>query len=297
MPAISPLPSLIVHGGAGRCPADEWEARQEGCRAAAEAGWDVLARGGSALEAAEAAVVVLEDDPQFNAGTGSVLTRDGEVELDACLMDSEGLRAGAIGGVRGVKNAIRLARAILEDGRHVLLVGEGARRFAEAHQVALCDPSELVVARQAQRHEEARGQEGGDGEVNDTVGCVACDAAGRFAAATSTGGRFGQLPGRVGDSALVGAGNYADEAGGVSCTGIGEAIIRTVMAKSALDLTRFGLDAMAAAREAVGLLEARTRSEAGLILIDRHGHVGYAHNCDHMPVCYIQAGGATVTDI
>lgn len=276
--------SIIVHGGAGRYPDGDAAARRSGCETAARTGWLILQRGGSALDAVEAAVMALENDPLFNAGFGAPLNAAGEVELDASIMDGATLRAGAVGAVRGVPNPVAVARRLLEQGKHVLLVSEGARAYAEQQGIATCEPAQLI--HQAQQHRwQAR---------FGTVGAVALDSTGRLAAATSTGGLFGKLPGRVGDSALLGCGTFADERCAVSCTGMGEAIIRVQMARSAADLVRAGLDPDTAARESLAMLVARTDSEAGLILMARDGRVGYSWNARHMPVCVIDAGGETL---
>ena len=272
---------IVVHGGAGRYPNDDAGDRAAGCERAARAGWHLLQRGGTALDAVEAAVVVLEDDPLFNAGRGAPLNAAGEVELDASIMDGATLRAGAVGALRGVPNPVRVARRLLEQGRHVLLVGDGAHAYAQQQGIATCEPAQLAIEAQRRRWQERHG----------TVGAVALDAGGRLAAATSTGGRFDKLPGRVGDSALIGCGTLADELSAVSCTGMGEAIIRVQMARSAADLVRAGLDPDTAARESLAMLVARTDSEAGLIVLDRNGRVGYSWNARHMPVCVIDAGG------
>ncbi len=279
-------PAIIVHGGAGRIPeAQETAPRLQGCRQAALAGWEILCGGGTALDAVEAAVVVLENDPLFNAGTGSVLCADGTVEMDASIMDGTALRAGAVAAVRRIRNPVALARKVLEDGRHVLLAGDGALAFARSMGVAECPEADLIVERQRRRWQERHG----------TVGAVAVDRDGRVAAATSTGGLFDKLPGRVGDSALIGCGTYADEAGGVSCTGLGEAIIRVVLGKTAVDLLRAGLSPHDAATRAMALLQEKTGAEAGLILVDRHGGIGFSHNATHMACAFVGAAGEVGT--
>jgi beta-aspartyl-peptidase (threonine type) len=270
-------PAIIVHGGAGRISMEELPATLKGCKEAALAGWQILKQGGSALDAAEAAVVVLEDNPLFNAGTGSTLNSLGEVEMDAAIMEGETLSVGAVAAVQGIKNPIQLARRVMEDGRHILLVGDSARLFARQIGFAECSPTALVVETERKRWEEKHG----------TVGCVALDNQGKIAVGTSTGGIFNKLPGRVGDSALPGCGTYADEHGGISCTGHGEAIIRIVMAKSAVEFLKQGADALSAANQAVLLLEKKTAGAAGLIIIDRHGGIGYARNTPCMPVCFV----------
>jgi L-asparaginase / beta-aspartyl-peptidase len=278
-------PAIIVHGGAGRIKYEELPQRLRGCKEAALAGWQIIKQGGSALDAAEAAVVVLEDNPLFNAGTGSTLNSLGEVEMDAAIMEGETLSVGAVAAVQGIKNPVKLARRVMEDGRHVLLVGESARLFARQIGFAECSPDALIVEAERKRWEEKHG----------TVGCVALDNGGRIAVGTSTGGIFNKLPGRVGDSALPGCGTYADEYAGISCTGHGEAIIRVCMAKSAVEFVKRGADPRSAADQALILLAKKTAGTAGLIIIDRQGRIGYARNTPCMPVCFItnDKGGET----
>src|SRR5262249_4510766 len=189
-------------------------------------GWAILRRGGSALLAVEATVQAMEDHPRFNAGHGSALTEQGTVECDASIMEGDTLQAGAVGAVNGGESAIGLARRILEDGRHVLLVGDGALMFAREQGLPLCAPETLVTDRQRRalaKHVAAR-RDAVSQQTSGTVGAVAIDVQGRIVAGTSTGGYTGKRPGRVGDSALIGAGTYADSRlGGVSTTGHGEA--------------------------------------------------------------------------
>lgn len=271
-------PALIVHGGAGQIRDDSLPERLDGCKAAALAAWDILAQNGSALDAAEAAVMVLEDNPLFNAGTGSTLNQIGNVEMDAAIMDGDLLRVGAVAAVQRIKNPIKLARRVMEDGRHVILGSEGALMFAREIGFPECSPESLIVEHERKRWAEKYG----------TVGCVVLDANGKIAVATSTGGIFNKLPGRIGDSPLPGCGTYADDRGGVSCTGLGEAIIRVVLGKTAIDFLAEGIDPNAAARKSLELLEAKTGAQAGLIMIDCHGRIGYARNTTYMPVCFIR---------
>lgn len=278
--------AIIVHGGAGRIRNEELPQRLEGCREAALAGWKILKQGGPSLDAAEAAVVILEDNPLFNAGTGSTLNSLGAVELDAAIIDGDTLSAGAVAAVQGIKNPIKLARRVMEDGRHVLLACAGARLFAREIGFPECSPDTLIVETEQERWKEKHG----------TVGCVALDSAGKIAVATSTGGIFNKFPGRVGDSPLLGCGTYADELGGVSCTGDGEAIMRVVLAKSTLELLKSGADPHAAANQAVVLLAKKTGSAGGLIVIDRQGRVGYARNTLRMPVCLVTESRGVETD-
>ena len=275
-------PSIIVHGGAGPVKDDSLPARLAGCEAAAQAGWKILQRGGSAVDAAEAAVIVLEDNPLFNAGTGSTLNSLGKIEMDAAVMEGRSLRAGAVAAVSGVKNPIQLARRVMDDGRHVMLAGEGALLFARQIGFPECPPESLIVERERRRWESRHG----------TVGCVVFDASGNLAAATSTGGIFNKLPGRVGDSPLIGCGTYADDYGAASCTGEGEAIIRLLLAKSAVGYLQEGSEAMKGAELAMtDLDDDRIRGMGGIILLDRFGKIGYARNTTHMPVCWITAAG------
>ena len=279
-------PAVIVHGGAGPIRDDSLPERLDGCKAAALAAWDILAQNGSALDAAEAAVMVLEDNPLFNAGTGSTLNQIGKVETDAAIMDGDLLRVGAVAALQRIKNPIKLARRVMEDGRHVILGSEGALMFAREIGFPECSPESLVVERERKRWAEKHG----------TVGCVVLDANGKIAVATSTGGIFNKLPGRIGDSPLPGCGTYADDRGGVSCTGFGEAIIRVVLGKTAIDFLAEGIDPNAAARKSLELLEAKTGAQAGLIMIDCHGRIGYARNTTHMPVCFIRDNQSIALD-
>ncbi len=303
-------PSLIVHGGAWDIPDDAVDACKEGCRRALEAGWAILSRGGTALDAVEAAIVALEDAPVFDAGTGSHLNLDGHVEMDAIVMDGETLRAGAIAAVQRIHNPIRLARKVLEQCPHMMLAGAGAERFAKQHGIAWCDPEELVTEAEREAWKRCREDKHAAahhrGHEQGTVGAVALDRQGRLIAGTSTGGTCCKLPGRVGDSPLIGCGCYADaEAGGVSCTGYGEAIMKIVMAKTATDLLRRPANsdetpadlAMLAAREAVHLLADRGRGTGGLILLDRAGHPGYAFNTPRMAYGFVDAAGKFITEV
>jgi len=303
-------PSLIVHGGAWDIPDEAVRACNEGCQNALGAGWSILASGGSALKAVEAAVIVLEDDPVFDAGFGSHLNADGKVECDAIVMDGATLRAGAAAGLQRLRNPIRLARKILEECPHMMLAGEGAERFANASGLVLCKPEELVSEAEREaflrcsKDEHAaihhRGHEQG------TVGAVALDREGRLFAATSTGGTCCKLPGRVGDSPLIGCGCYADsQAGGVSCTGYGEAIMKIVMAKTAVDFLRRDSAneeeqravAQQAVQKAVQLLAERGTGTGGLILLDRFGTPAFAFNTPRMAYGFVNPDGSFVTAV
>ncbi len=233
--------AIIVHGGAWDIPRELHADHEAGCRAAAEAGWAILAAGGSALDAVETAVRVMEDHPVFDAGRGSHLNRDGIVELDAGMMDGRTLRAGAVASVKRIANPITLARRVLHDSEHVFLTGDGAEQFAVEVGHPLCDPGELVVAREQGVWEAKRAAAAplaadfGAGAA-DTVGAVAIDAAGDLAVGNSTGGTSFKHPGRVGDTPIIGCGLYADNLmGAAACTGWGEQIMKTVLAKTTVD--------------------------------------------------------------
>jgi L-asparaginase / beta-aspartyl-peptidase len=281
---------IAVHGGCGN-PAAGVVRDEAGYHAALEealaAGSAVLEDGGSAVDAVQAAVCSLEDCPLFNAGRGSVLTTDGAVEMDAAVMSGADLRAGAVAGVTRVRHAVELARAVMDETPHVLLVGAGAERLAVAHGLELCEPDWFVTDRQRDRWMATRG----------TVGAVAQDAEGHLAAATSTGGVRDQLPGRVGDSPLIGAGTYADDATcAVSATGDGEIIVRSLVAAEIASLIRHGGMSLDEAcswtlRERVGAL----RGDAGLIAVDSAGNVAMPANTTVMHRGLIRNGAAAQT--
>ncbi len=288
--------SLIVHGGAWDIPDDLVEAHKVGSRAALMAGWRTLTAEGHALDAVEAAIRVMEDDPNLNAGTGAVLNFEGKVQLDASLMDGARLAAGAVAVVTGVKNPVSLARKVLES-ENVLLAAEGALLFAREAGVEFCAEEELVVERELRRWQawrEERAQEARNAHRPsgaDTVGAVAMDGRGNVAAGNSTGGRSFKHPGRVGDSPLVGSGIYADNrVGGAACTGWGEDIIRMVLAKTALDLVKGGRSAQEAAATAVRLLKEDVDGHGGVIVIDHTGKVGYSFNTAAMAYAYLTEG-------
>jgi L-asparaginase / beta-aspartyl-peptidase len=266
-----PDPVLLVHGGCGNprggAVRDE-PSYHRALEAALEAGWAALDRGG-ALDGVQAAVESLEDCPLFNAGRGSVLTADGVVEMDAAVMVGSERRAGAVAAVTRVRHPVALARAVMEETRHVLIAGAGAERIAEERGLELCDPPWFVTERQHERWLASQG----------TVGAVALDADGRLAAATSTGGMRGQLPGRVGDSPLIGAGTYADDATcAISATGTGEAMIRTVAAHEVSALMRHRGLTLGAACATVMEQLAPLGAEAGMIAVDGAGNVALPFN-------------------
>ena len=303
-------PSLIVHGGAWDIPDEAVDACKAGCLEALGKGWKILAGGGHAVDAIEAAIVVLEDAPVFDAGFGSHLNAEGRVECDAIVMDGATLRSGAAAGLQRVKNPIRAARAIYEQCRHMMLISDGAETFAKENGVPLCQPEELVSEAEWEAYlrcsQDEHAAEHHRGHEQGTVGAVAIDKEGRLFAATSTGGTCCKLPGRVGDSPLIGCGCYADSAaGGVSCTGYGEAIMKIVMAKTAADFLRNPPRELStskeiadhAARKSVKLLGERGRGTGGLILLDREGTPALAFNTPRMAYGYVDADSSFITGV
>ncbi len=270
--------AIVVHGGCGWWGGADTSAALRGVRAAARAGLEVLAKGGSALDAVCAAVVVLEDDPFFNAGTGSTLNRDGEVEMDASVMVGEGLRCGGVAALRRVRNPVLVARKVMEVTPHALIAGPGALAFARSHGFPAHDPVTRESRERYRRALRAERLAGGN-----TVGAVALDASGGLAAATSTGGTALKLPGRVGDSPIPGAGNYATVSAAASATGHGELIMRALATKSLCDLVAAGPGAQAAAERVVAGLPIETGESVGLIALDHAARIGVAMRGGVMP--------------
>jgi beta-aspartyl-peptidase (threonine type) len=256
-------------------------------RAAVEAARHVLAGGGSALDAVCAAVVVLEDEPLFNAGTGATLNRDGDAEMDASVMAGERLRCGGVAAIRRVRNPVLVARRVMEETPHVLLAGRGATAFARSQGFRDYDP---VTPESRQRFRSATSAEASRG----TVGAVALDAEGRLAAATSTGGTALKLPGRVGDSPVPGAGNYATRLAAASATGRGEVILRHAVTKTLCDRVAAGASAPRAAREALRRLPLERGESVGLIALDRLVRVGVAIRGGAMPHAWFAEGARRV---
>lgn len=283
--------ALVVHGGAWDIPDGAVADHRRGVGAALAAGWQVLEAGGDALDAVEAAIRTMEDDPTFDAGRGSMLNLAGEVELDALILRGEDMEGGAVASVRGIRNPISLARRVMEASDHFLLVGEGANRFAAEQGFERVPPEALVVGREAQRLADIRAGRGRrpsdyfDAAPDGTVGAVARDTHGRLAAGTSTGGTPGKYPGRVGDSPIPGCGGYCDgRVGGASATGYGEAILRATLCRDAVRLLEEGRAPADAARESVARLDLRFAGRAGIIMIDRQGRIGHTHNTPRMAV-------------
>ena len=289
-------PAIIVHGGAGDIPAELHRAHLQGVRRAVEAGWELLEMGGSAMDAVEMATTIMEDDEAFDAGRGSFLNADGQVELDAGFMDGAGLQVGAVASVQFIQNPIKLARTVMEKSGHVLLVGQGAQRFAHKMGFSSCDLTDLAVPREFERWQkslfgQASVSDKASTPLSDTVGCVALDQAGHVAAGTSTGGTHNKMPGRVGDVPMVGCGFYADDQlGGASSTGWGESIAKVLLARLVLHhLQQLG-DPWAAAQTAIQELSDRVNGLGGIILLSPEGRPGWHHNTPHMSRAYLTRG-------
>jgi L-asparaginase / beta-aspartyl-peptidase len=283
--------AIAIHGGAGtlsgsKTSPEHDRAYREGLSAALDAGYSVLERGGSSLDGAIAAVCVLEDDPLFNAGRGAVLTRDGLAELDASVMDGGTLGAGAVTGLRHVKNPIALARLVMERSPHVMLVGEGAEEFARLQGVEMVSNEYFrTPVRQAQLHRLLGGttEKENDLIAFGTVGAVALDSSGNLAAATSTGGMTGKRWGRVGDSPIIGAGTYADNAScAVSATGHGEYFIRAAVAHDICAQVEYlELPLEQAVANVLGKMK-DLGGNGGVIAIDARGEVVLDFNSEGM---------------
>jgi beta-aspartyl-peptidase (threonine type) len=254
--------AIILHGGAKDIPKHQEQAHRKGCERALAAGVAVLRNGGSAVQATEASVRVLEEEPVFNAGTGSVRNAVGDIEMDAAMMEGRTLRIGAVSAIRRVRHPVSVARMLLHE-QPILLTSGGAERFAAENAAELCSAEDLMA------DEEKPGR--------DTVGCVALDLEGDMAVAASTGGLEGSPAGRVGDTALPGCGFYADNSiGAVAFSGDGESIARTLLAAHVMTMLH-DRDPQTAAESAIARLT-RVGGEAGCIVVDRRGRFGCAHN-------------------
>jgi beta-aspartyl-peptidase (threonine type) len=265
---------IAIHGGAGVMRRDKPGPQHV---AVLKQALDAAYRQKTALDAVTAAVTILEDSPLFNAGRGSCFNADGEIEMDASVMEGERLRAGAVAAVRRIGNPVLAARLVMEKTRHVLLAGAGAERFAREHGLPVEDPSYFATeTRLAALKRNLKNHHG-------TVGAVALDEDGNLAAATSTGGYTGKLPGRIGDSPLIGAGTYADNrACAVSGTGLGEAFIRAAVAYDVAARLRYRGESLASAARAALRNVARLGGDGGLIAVDRRGNVAMPFNSEGM---------------
>lgn len=305
--------ALVIHGGAGVIERDQLSASEESAvladlDAALEAGRRILADGGSALDAVEAAVVALEESPRFNAGKGSVYNAEGRHELDASLMEGRTRRAGAVAGVETIRNPVRLARAVMEQSPHVMMVGAGAESFADTQpqiERVANDWFDTDTRRSQLLLEQSREQAAAEADADDlrgryfgTVGAVALDTHGDLAAATSTGGMTNKRYGRVGDSPLIGAGTWADERCAVSGTGWGEFFIRNAVAHDIAARMAYGGDTLAAAAEAVIMRRVpELGGDGGAIAVDRDGNIAMPFSTAGMYRGWIAMDGSQGTAI
>ncbi len=290
--------ALIVHGGAWNIPDQFVEAHRLGCARALETGWNILSAGGGAVDAIEQVIRSMEDDGTFDAGRGSHLNANGEVELDASIMDGTTFRCGAVASVHRIKNPVSLARKIMDESEHILLVGEGAEQFALENGLQFCHPHELRSAREIERWNAIRRspdfqtKQAFLKQPSDTVGAVALDGTGKICVGTSTGGTLNKHPGRVGDSPLIGCGTYADSAvGGVSTTGWGEGMIKVVMAKTVLNFMEMnGSDPQLAAHQGIDYLKQKVDGNGGVIVLNARGQFGISFNTSRMARAYRSSG-------
>lgn len=320
--------ALAIHGGAGTIQKSTMTAELEenyrkGLASALKAGWEILKNGGTALDAVEAAVISLEDNPLFNAGKGAVFTHDGKNELDASIMDGKTHASGAVAFVKNVKNPIRLARMVMEKSEHLLLAGDGANEFARQMNIEI-EPDEyfftdlrhrqLLQAREenaVQLDHAAKIEIGKLKAENEdsilksksnkpigTVGAAACDFLGNLAAATSTGGMTNKKFGRIGDTPIVGAGTYADnQTCAVSCTGHGEFFMQTVAAYDVAARMKYrNLSLMESAKEVIENLR-KIGGEGGLIAVDAKGNVALPFNSEGMYRAFITSDGEPIIEI
>ncbi|WP_395641969.1 isoaspartyl peptidase/L-asparaginase family protein [Rudaea sp.] len=297
-------PVLVIHGGAGVVRKEMTPEKEKAVRAALEralqAGYSTLKSGGSSLDAVTHAIVVLEDDPNFNAGKGAVFNHDGKNELDASIMDGATLRAGAVANVHRIKNPIELARAVMEKSEHVMLIDDGAEKFAQSIGMQLVDPKYFYTEarwkalQEAIAEEKAKTVEPGKTPHHGTVGAVALDSKGNLAAGTSTGGMTNKRFGRVGDSPIIGAGTYADARCAVSATGWGEFYIRATAARDICARVEFRGDALKKAADEVVLgVIPKLGGDGGVIALDKDGNIAMPFNTDGMFRGWVDRDGKT----
>lgn len=297
--------SIIVHGGAWSIPEAHLEDSVSGMKAAARAGYEVLKQGGSAVEAVETAVVSMEDNPIYSAGRGSSLNADGKIEMDALIMDGTTLRSGAVAAVKNIKNPVKLARMIMNQTEHTLVVGEGANKLAESFHIPTVPSDQLVVDHVKAELENFRlfsktrdilykgGGESVENYANDhdTVGACALDGNGNLACALSTGGLTAKLPGRVGDTPLLGSGGYADDICAVASTGHGESIAKSVLAYRIATLREQGMTMQEATDAGLQYMKRRLSRYGGAVSVDRDGNFGMSFTTEKMPWATISSDG------
>lgn len=296
-------PRLIVHGGAWNIP-DELESDHiKGVQRAVAEVYPKLQNGISALDAVEEAVKILEQDASFDAGRGAFLNAKGEIELDAMIMDGATLNFGAVAAIRNILHPITVARIVMENSEHCLLVGSGAQDFSQQMGISQLNPTELLTSRELSFYEEIKNdpdfttKKPFEISKKGTVGAVALDRKGNLVAGTSTGGTPRKLPGRVGDTPIIGAGTYADnQCGAASATGWGESIMKVLLSKTACDYLKVR-NAEDSAKLAIQVLKQRVKGLGGIILIDKNGNYGFAHNTSKMAFAYAQSGGKIIASI
>jgi L-asparaginase / beta-aspartyl-peptidase len=301
--------ALVVHGGAGdysKILPEQIRARRTAMTEAMRVGYNILAKSGSSLDAVEATIRTLENSGAFDAGRGGYYTRDGIPELDSAIMDGRTLRAGAVASVRHIANPISLARLVMEKTPHVLLVGEGAEEFAKSQGVPLQSPYYFFNPQEWERYQKLKATNGKSdavlgpgGDVRGTVGVVALDQAGNLAAGTSTGGTTWKMPGRVGDSPLIGAGTYANnDSGAISATGVGEFFIRNVVAADICARVRYLHVSLEQAANDVVMKElVAQKGEGGIIGLDRQARVAMVFNTNGMMRGVVRTDGKIVINV
>ena len=286
---------LVAHGGAGdyiNMTPQAIEARRDVVTQAVRAGYAILARGGAGVDAVEATIQVMEDSGLFDAGRGAYYTKDGVPEMDAAIMDGRTLQAGSVASVKHIASPIHLARLVMEKTPHVLLVGEGAEEFAKSQGIELVSPYYFYTEREWKRFQDAQ-KEKKAGSGHGTVGAVALDQAGNLAAGTSTGGTVLKMPGRVGDSPIIGAGTYANnESCAISATGVGEYFMRNVVASDICARFRYQHVSLGQAADDVVMKElVAQHGEGGVIALDRQGDVATPFNTTGMLTGTVRADG------
>lgn len=303
LPAAASGFVLVAHGGAGDYSSmspEQIEMRREAMAKALQAGYAILAKGGKGLDAVEATIRVMEDSGQFNAGRGATYTKEGVPEMDAAIMDGRMLQAGSVASLRHIANPIHLARLVMEKTPHVMLVGEGAEEFAKSQGIELVSPFYFYNERQWEQYKKAKSAEEKKGatiltneDKHGTVGVVALDSAGNLAAGTSTGGTATKMPGRVGDSPLIGAGTYANnESCAVSATGTGEFFIRNIVAADICERVRYlHVSVEQAATDVVMKELVEQHGDGGVIALDRNGNVATPFNTQGMMNAVVRADG------
>lgn len=290
--------SIIIHGGSGRLypekiPAEKETAYQNALSEATQKGYAILTAGGTAIEAVEVSVQLLEDSPLFNAGRGAVFSHDEIIELDAALMEGRTLQAGSVAGIRTIKNPISAARAVIEQSEHVMMSGPGADAFAAAAGLATVDPAYFRVEERWRQIQQLKQQENHRKETGKwgTVGAVALDQSGHLAAGTSTGGMLNKKWGRIGDTPLIGAGTYANQTAAFSCTGHGEYFIRYTVARDAAALMEYkGLSLEESIREVLFNKVAKAGGLGGVIGLDAQGNATALHSTEGMFWACIEKG-------